>query len=465
MSRKNDSNIIPFRNRFTFNIGMVIFILIALYVLVCVFIYIKNDPVVGYEVKEGSLSVSNIYTGIALRQEEVVSTTHAGYINYYARETEKVAAGDIIYTVDSTGKLTDLIAQESEGNNSLSEDDLKEIKADIVRFSKDFTPTKFSDVYNFKYDLQGTSSKLTNLNILSNINSLGNNLAGSGVDICRSGRSGYVVYNIDGFENLKVSDITKDCFDETKYERTQLINSTLIASGDFVYKYVTSENWSIVIPIEEERGVELEEEGYVQVKFLKSQDISWAQTELVRNDGDCYLSLTFNNSVVNYCTDRFIDIQLISSEQKGLKIPNSSIVEKEFFLVPKRFASDYNASKETYTFKKEAYMDDGTLSTQILDLMVYNETDEYYYLSTEDLDIGNYLIIDDTEEKYAVSKKDTLIGVYNINKGYADFRQITILFQNEDYSIVQSNTDYGLNCYDYIVLDADSVDENDFVYE
>ena len=55
--------------------------------------------------------------------------------------------------------------------------------------------------------------------------------------------------------------------------------------------------------------------------------------------------------------------------------------------------------------------------------------------------------------------------VYNINKGYADFKQIIILSQNDEYSIVASNTDYGLSMYDYIVLDAKVVNENDFIYE
>jgi hypothetical protein len=68
-------------------------------------------------------------------------------------------------------------------------------------------------------------------------------------------------------------------------------------------------------------------------------------------------------------------------------------------------------------------------------------------------------------EKYAISKTGSLIGVYNINKGYADFKQITILYQNEEYAIVKPNTVYGLNVYDYIVLDAATVSDNQFIYQ
>ena len=52
-----------------------------------------------------------------------------------------------------------------------------------------------------------------------------------------------------------------------------------------------------------------------------------------------------------------------------------------------------------------------------------------------------------------------------MNKGYADFKQINILYQNEEYSIVKSNTQYGLTVYDYIVLDATTVDEDELIYE
>ena len=78
---------------------------------------------------------------------------------------------------------------------------------------------------------------------------------------------------------------------------------------------------------------------------------------------------------------------------------------------------------------------------------------------------GSYIIKPESTEKHAVSKTGSLIGVYNINKGYADFKQVSILYQNEEYSIVKSNTAYGLNVYDHIVLDATLVNDNDFIYE
>ncbi len=464
-SNTQSNKVVKYRKPINFNIGMLIFVVIAIYVVICVILYIKSNPVVGYEVKMGSLSVNNVYNGIVIRDEKLVMTQDAGYVNYYARESEKVACGDLVYTVDGSGKLTEMLQSDTLGENTLSDNDLNEIKGDIVSFVKDFQPEQFSDVYSFKYSLQGTTLKLANLNILSSIDELQNGTLGYGVKMCNAPQSGYIVYNTDGYEDITIADVTKDVFDKDDYEKTQLINNELVAPGDVVYKFVTSEHWSVVIPVTKERAEELQEAEYVQVRFLKTQDVSWASTEIFTSGNDYFCSLNFNNSVVNFCTERFIDIELITEEEQGLKIPNSAIAEKEFFLIPKDFMTEQSGTDGTYQFLRETYLEDGTLSVETINLTVYNETETDYYVSDESLRIGDYLVQPDSGEKYAVSKKATLIGVYNMNKGYADFRQIIILYQNEEYAIVKSNTEYGLNAYDYIVLEANSVTDDALLYE
>ena len=67
-----------------------------------------------------------------------------------------------------------------------------------------------------------------------------------------------------------------------------------------------------------------------------------------------------------------------------------------------------------------------------------------------------------SSEQFTLGEQAELIGVYYINKGYPDFRQITINYQNEEYAIVEPNSAYGLQEYDYIVLYADSIHMNDY---
>jgi len=166
--------------------------------------------------------------------------------------------------------------------------------------------------------------------------------------------------------------------------------------------------------------------------------------------------------MITFCTDRFVDIELILEDETGLKIPNSAIVEKEFFLVPSEYIIKGGNSGENGVLR-EVYTENGEVTNEFVPTTIYNEENGEYYLDDSALRIGDYITKADSTEKYPISKRGTLIGVYNINKGYADFKQINILYQNEEYSIVKSGTTYGLSVYDYIALDASSVEENDFI--
>ena len=90
---------------------------------------------------------------------------------------------------------------------------------------------------------------------------------------------------------------------------------------------------------------------------------------------------------------------------------------------------------------------------------------EYAYVDDSVLQSNNVLVITDSSENFTIGRIGSLKGVYNINKGYADFKVVKELNANEEYCIVESNTEYGLLPHDYIALDASSVDNNDFVYE
>lgn len=74
------------------------------------------------------------------------------------------------------------------------------------------------------------------------------------------------------------------------------------------------------------------------------------------------------------------------------------------------------------------------------------------------------LIKSDSTETYKLKKTKSLQGVYNINKGYAVFKQIHILCESDEYYIVESGNSYGLANYDHIALVGKDVRENDIVY-
>ena len=472
-SKKNNDNAeTPVKNRRRpikksnpgLNIGIIVFVFIGGYIIYCLIAYLRSNPVAGYEVKIGSLTEPATFTALVIRDEEVINAEDAGHVNYYIREAERVSVGDLVYSIDPSGEIAERLKTASTGENTMSEEDFNEIRGEIVSFTKDFSTTKFSPVYDFKYNLQGTTLKLSNLNLLNSIDNMSGGL-GNAVRMKNAIKSGYVVFNVDGYEPLKASDVTVDDMDNDKYEKRQLVNNEIVTPGDPVYKIINSEDWQIVIRTDDSTAQKLNEEGTVTVKFLKNQISCPGSVDIVKHGEGTFVIISFRSYVSSFATDRFMDVEIMMEEKTGLKIPNTSIVEKEFFLIPEDFAEIPSENSETGSFGMQRYNDKGQLATQYFEFTLYEKKDGYYYINDPEVELGSVFVKNDSQETYTASKKGTLIGVYNINKGYADFRQITIQYQNEEYSIVTPNSNYGLRTYDYIVLNASSVKDDDLVYE
>ena len=462
--KRNEDNVIPMPQKTSSIIGPVIFIFVFAYFIIIVFQSINAKQIIPYEVKEGSLATDNTYRGVALREEEVCSTQNLGYINYYAREGERIAANSLVYTVDETGRLNDLLSVSNEGNETLKSEDMNELKTQIVNYKNTYTDYSFDSVYDFKLSIQGTVNKLTSRNVTESLSQVTDRTVLNSLKYSYAPTSGIVVYSVDGLEDLTVSDIDASIFDEEEHPKEQLYSGAMVAQGEDVYKLITQENWSIVIPIDEKRFHELEEKSYIEVRFIKTGDVSWGKVNcFIDKEGDHYCKLDFTNSMITFATDRYLDVELMLQAQKGLKIPNSAIVERDFYLIPEEYYNEN--SKDGPGFIRETYLEDGSLSTETVPAQIYYSIEGEMYVDVADFRLGDYIIAPNHLDKYAIGKKSTLVGVYNMNKGYADFTQINILYQNEEYAIVESYTDYGLSVYDHIVLDGSSVHDDELVFE
>lgn len=445
-------------------IELAIFGAMTVYIIVVIVSYMKMEPIQGYEVQLGSLSISKTFTGIAIRQEELLHSPYTGYINYFVREGERVSSRDTVYSVDESGKLASLLNTGDMGEASYTDEELGEFRSEVIQYDHGFDSREFGSVYDFKYNIESSVMKLVNINMYESLDALNRSNLGGMVSLCTAGKTGYVVYNTDGYETLTSEQITADLFDQSKYEKNRVNNNDLIEKNAVVGKLVTDENWSLVIPVDEERADELEEAEYVQVKFIRTQETSWGQVVIHHLEDGVYAELVFNNSCISFCTERYVDIELVVNDQQGLKIPNSAIAEKEFFIIPADYMTK-GGPNGNYGVLKEKADENGNLVNEFVGINVYSSNEEEYYIDSSDLKVGDYICKMDSTEKMAISRTGVLTGVYNMNKGYADFKQIKILAQNDEYSIVSSTTQYGLTVYDRIVLDAVSVSNNDFIYQ
>lgn len=490
---KSNNMLVSIKNSpFKVKVYVIVILVIFIYLLVFVGIYLSAKHVTGYEVIEGTLSVSNRYTGVALRDEVVIDSGTSGYVNYFASEGEKVAFNEVVCCVDETGVLRDYLLKDSgDSNNILSEKDLIELKSQMINYSSEYSKKDFYSTYDFKYSLKGDILKFSNRKLK---NSLAEIKEQSNLVIPVSSPStGIVLYTIDGFERSKAEDVEEAWFDRSQYDtnKTILENNAIVNPGDALFKLVDNENWSIIIKVEPERYQEILDEEYVKVRFYKNQYESWAKIDPVEGkDEGKYLKLSFTNSMISFVGDRFVDIQLLINAEKGLKIPNTAITQKQFFIIPYDYIIEGGMNSRDGIMVRRT-TEDGELTVKFVETHIYDKkkkyeilgivkgSDEYNkaksndkeidkdfaYIDGSGLEINETIVKNDSAETSMLSQSGTLTGVYNINRGYAEFRIISILSANDEYSIVKSGTTYGLLVHDYIALDAESVDTDEFVYE
>lgn len=444
------------------NIGMLIFLVILIYVLYSVVRYATAKQVVAYAVRSGSISENTIYEGLALRTEEVVYADYAGNINYYSKDGTRLAAGKLVYTIDETGEISSKISEATSTGALFTSDDYNDIRTDIEAFTESFAPEEFSSIYSFKDSLGNSIQKITNNSILTDIESIGESAS---IHYVNTGNTGYVVYATDGYEYKTFETVTASDFDSTNYTSTEIENNAMVSVGDPVYRLETDEDWSIVIRLDSaETAQELADLGVVKVRFIKNRLESWATiTTRSDADGNWYANLAFTNSMITFATDRFIDIELLTETTNGLKIPKTALVDGEFYIVPADYVTEGSTGNSSVL--REIYDENGEKSTEVVTVTVYNEEDGNVWLDQDALRSGDILDKLDSNDTYTVAQTGQLTGVYNINEGYADFRQVTVIAENDEYAIVESNSTYGLREYDYIVLDATTMTPDEFLYE
>ena len=74
------------------------------------------------------------------------------------------------------------------------------------------------------------------------------------------------------------------------------------------------------------------------MKFLKDDATQTGLLTIVTGeDGNYYGKITFSRGMIRYSGDRFLNIELVTNTQTGLKIPLSSIVKKNFYVIPKEY--------------------------------------------------------------------------------------------------------------------------------
>ena len=274
-----------------------------------------------------------------------------------------------------------------------------------------------------------------------------------------SSDDGVIVYEIDGFESYTMEDIVASGIDYASYKKIHLFSNTQVKKNDPIFKRVNSENWNVIVPITETLAKELNDRKSLKIRFCKDDYTVDTACNIVREEDSYYLNLSLIRGMVRYINDRFVDIEIIMNDRSGLKIPQSAITYKEFFTIPKKYFTVGGDSTNPGLLVKQT--SNGKEQVKLVAPTIYYETETHYYIDNEHVEEGDIVLMSDSSSTYAIgTDKGSLVGVYNINKGYAVFKQINIIYQNEAYAIVETKTAYGISLYDHIALNAKEIKEN-----
>ena len=453
------------RSVFSLNIGTMLFGVLFIYMLFSLVLYLTSSNIESYLVIAGPLSRNETYTGLAIRTETVCKADTSGYVSYYAREGSKINANGVVYGISSS--------QKTDASTDLSAEDLSAIRSQMLSFSKGFNASKFNNTYSFKYNLEGSILQYAGVSGTSSDSGVINY---GGQTLRKADQDGIILYATDGYENKTVDTLTEEDFDQNAYHETDLKTHGSVSVGDSIYTLISDEKWSLMIPLSEKQAVKLADRTVVRVKFLKDDMTQSGDFSIVQIDGSKYGRIDFNKGLIRYASDRFLEIELVTNTVTGLKIPLSSIVTKEFYQITSDYATTIEDSQETgfmVLTKDKSGNEVRTFVSPSIYAKIEDEDQKkedeseqkyIYYVDKKSFKEGDVIISEKNKSRYVVSDVDVLEGVYCINQGYAVFRRIEILDQNEEYAIVAKSTAYGLARYDHIVRNADKVDEEEILY-
>ncbi len=445
--------ITKYRRYSFFNIGTLLFGTVFIYMVISTFMYLTEKHITPYEVHKGAITGNYRYQALSLRTEEVVNAPQSGSVRYFEREGSKASAGSVICAVNETGSQSLASISDFE----LDDRDESRLRDTMMSFTINYSGSGFQRVYDLKSGVEGLISEIVEDNS-SDYVSVRNQ--------CTAPDSGFVIYSIDGFETVTEDQLTSDMFSQTSYDEVGLRNQKSVRAGDPLFKLITNEDWTLYFPIDEKLQTELADAEKIRFRFLKDNETFTAPFAIVRNGDEAFGRISLDNSLVRYATDRFLEIELVLNKKSGLKIPSSAIVERTFYRIPEEYVIQNQDTEKEIVLKVESFAEDGSSSVRYVTANVYKKEDNDYLVDHQLLNEGDYIQLEGSVNRMQIQEKDvtTLHGVFNINKGYAVFREVTVIDENEEYCIVESNNIYSLAAYDYIVLDASLVTEDEIVY-
>ena len=306
------------------------------------------------------------------------------------------------------------------------------IRQKTQTFCENYSDESFGDIYTLKSNISSVLDGKSNQNRQTQLAAL-TDADTDGLHVFSADSDGIICYYVDGFEKTTADDVTPDMLSKEGYRKKEQKNNTRIKSGTPVYKLIKDDDWTLVIPLTKECAKELKDSSSVHVRFPKDNETMTAAFSMKKVKGSYLGYLAFDSSMVRYAQNRFVDVELILEDQSGLKIPKSAITKKDFYVIPEDYLTQGGNSNSTGVL-----IDTGKENAefQAVDIYYRDTQTGSVYVNPDDFEKNTTLKKAGSSDTYQLSETKQLKGVYNINRGYAVFRQVAdkgvacLLFEN-----------------------------------
>ena len=460
--KNKKSNVVKFNNVSRMNVAIVIFAAILLYVAISVIISMRKEPVATYKVGDSNINNNITCTGIALRNEITVKANRSGYITFFVNNSEKIKKGSAVCTIDDTGSLISSSDSPDAQGIVLTQKDYQEIRKTISLYKANYDDMQFYSVYNFKNEINSKVLGIANQILIDRTHA--DKQKQSAFQYTYSPVSGILCYYTDGYEGKTVDSISTADFDKSSYVKNNFISGDIVNSGAVIFKMIEDEKWNIVCNLTEDEAEKLKDMDMIDINVNNANFNMYVPFEITEKNGAYLLNISLKKYMSTFANERFLNVEILLEQFEGLKIPNSSIVRKKVYLVPKDYAvAGGNASTKNKVYR-QAVNEDGNQTIEQISLDILDEKGDYLLVNPDCFKPTDVLVQMNTNKLLSVSllQSEEIDGVYLANEGVARFIEVNIVRNGDEFTIVKSGE--SLRKYDNIIMDADKVKENQVIY-
>lgn len=450
-----------------YNIGTIILALFSVYIIINIFRFFSHSHLTIYEVQKLPLASNTKAEAVIIRNETPIKTGIAGYVNYYMRSGSRVSKGETIYSIDESRQIYNMLSEEDD-DFSFSNEDIDSIKGIITNYSEQYNPNDYASMLTLRDELSTSISSIRDIYILEKLNQklINSDYSGS-LTVHKAETPGMISYFSDSLDGLKVENVSLKTFDKSNYKNTNLFDSNLKEQGSVIYKMLSDENWDLVLNLTEEQYNSLCDRSTLTYT-IEEDNLQLTSPVIFFRYGDGYFArITLRQYMVRYINKRFLTISLdMNSNKSGLKIPKSSLVQKDFYMIPHQYFSKGADQQANQTGICILHHDDrdGQKYFEFVPTEIYYEDEDYKYIDVKALTYATYIYDNINQVEFQVSAVGKLTGVYCVNKGYAQFRRVEIEQDGDEFVIVKNGIPYSIAEHDHIADDSKTISELQTIY-